>query len=84
MFFAISNSSYIIYLFHTTFEGFSKAIFSKLTIGDSWYMFICEAIVVVSVGVFAPVLLYRILKKWKLSRFLFGLGTKKIANEKVS
>ena len=71
----VSLSSYIIYLFHTTFEGLAKAIIRKLPIdNDVWYIFVPEVIVVVSVGVIMPILLHRyVLSKFKLTRLLFGL-----------
>lgn len=71
----ISMSSYIIYLFHTTFEGFAKAIFRKLPLNTNlWYVFLPEAIVVIAVGVIIPILLHRhVLKRWQLTRILFGL-----------
>lgn len=71
----VSLSSYIIYLFHTTFEGFAKAILRKLTIDSSlWYIFIPEVIIVVSIGLIIPIILnYYILNKSKITRFLFGI-----------
>lgn len=71
----VSLSSYIIYLFHTTFEGFAKAILRKLTIDSSlWYIFIPEVIIVVSIGLIIPIILnYYIFNKSKITRFLFGI-----------
>ncbi|WP_288172511.1 hypothetical protein, partial [Prevotella sp. CAG:255] len=71
----VSMSSYIIYLFHTTFEGFAKAVFRKLPLDSNlWYVFLPEAIVVIAVGVIIPMLLHRyVLKRWQLTRTLFGL-----------
>lgn len=71
----VSMSSYIIYLFHTTFEGFAKAVFRKLPLDSNlWYVFLPEAIVVIAVGVIIPILLHRcVLKRWQLTRILFGL-----------
>lgn len=68
-------SSYIIYLFHTTFEGFAKAVCHKLPLNNElWYIFVPEALMVISVGVILPILLYRfLLKKYAITRFLFGL-----------
>ena len=43
---AVSASSYTIYLFHTTFEGFAKAVFRKLPLDPGlWYVFVAEAAV---------------------------------------
>lgn len=71
----VSMSSYIIYLFHTTFEGFAKAVFRKLPLDNNlWYVFLPEAVVVIAVGVIIPMLLHRyVLKRWQLTRTLFGL-----------
>lgn len=71
---AVSAASYIIYLFHTTFEGFAKAVFRKLPLdSDLWYVFVPEAAVVVALGVVAPIILYKLFKKYRTTRFLFGL-----------
>ncbi len=70
----VASSSYIIYLFHTTFEGFAKAVFRKLLFDTGlWYVFVPEAIIVVGCGVVMPVLLYYIIKKYRITRLLFGL-----------
>lgn len=70
----VSAASYIIYLFHTTFEGFAKAVFRKLPLdSDLWYVFVPEAAVVVAFGVVAPIVLYKLFKKYHATRFLFGL-----------
>ncbi len=48
----IAQSSYIIYLFHTTFEGLVKAVLRKLLIDSNvWYVFIPSAILVIFSGV---------------------------------
>ncbi|MCD8302000.1 MAG: acyltransferase family protein [Prevotellaceae bacterium] len=71
----ISASSYIIYLFHTTFEGMAKALCHKVLVGEGvWLVFVAEAAFVVFVGVAVPVLLYRFaLRKFAVTRWLFGL-----------
>ncbi len=71
----ISASSYIIYLFHTTFEGFAKAICHKLPLEATlWYVFIPESCIVILAGVFVPMLLYKYLfKRFAIAKFLFGL-----------
>ena len=71
---AVSASSYIIYLFHTTFEGFAKAVFRKLPLDPGlWYVFVAEAAVAVAIGIVAPVLLHRLLMRHRATRLLFGL-----------
>lgn len=71
----IAASSYIIYLFHTTFEGFVKAIFSKIPLNDTaGYIFVIQAITVILSGIIFPVLLHKqILNRWKILKLLFGL-----------
>lgn len=73
----ISVSSYIIYLFHTTFEGFAKAVLHKIpgvwNTGNDW-VFCLTAVIVIVVGVVFPVLLHKyILQKYYITRLLFGL-----------
>lgn len=75
---SVASASYIIYLFHTTFEGFAKSALGKLVpswiVGDDWITFAIASVVIVSVGVIVPLWLYRyLLGRWRLSRFLFGL-----------
>ena len=71
---AVSASSYTIYLFHTTFEGFAKAVFRKLPLDPGlWYVFVAEAAVAVAIGIVAPLLLHRLLMKHRSTRVLFGL-----------
>ena len=70
----VSASSYIIYLFHTTFEGFVKAVCRKLPLdSDLWYIFVTEAFIVIVCGVVAPIILSKIFKQYKITRVLFGL-----------
>lgn len=70
----VSTSSYIIYLFHTTFEGFAKAVFRKLPLdSDLWYVFVPEALVVITCGVVVPIILFKVFKRYKATRMLFGL-----------
>ena len=49
----VSSSSYIIYLFHTTFEGFAKAVVHKIPFFADGHdvLFIINAFVVVGCGV---------------------------------
>lgn len=72
-----SASSYIIYLFHTTFEGFAKALVFKLpylkNINDSC-MFLIGAVFVVTCGVIIPIVLNeKVFKKYTATKLLFGL-----------
>lgn len=72
----VSSSSYIIYLFHTTFEGFAKAVVHRipfLTDGND-VLFIINASVVVGCGVVCPIILHRyVLNKTHFTKVLFGL-----------
>jgi peptidoglycan/LPS O-acetylase OafA/YrhL len=72
----IAYSSYIIYLLHTTFEGFTKAIVHKIPIlmdAQNDLMFTLGAVIVVSCGIIVPVFLDRfVLRKYRLTRLLFG------------
>lgn len=72
----VSSSSYIIYLFHTTFEGFAKSIIHRIPIlnGESQVMFAIGAIIVIASGIVLPILLHKyILDKNRITKFLFGL-----------
>lgn len=70
----VAASSYVIYLLHTTFEGFTKAVFRKLPLDtDLWYIFSAETIVVIAVGVIGPMLCFKVFKKYKLTRRMFGM-----------
>lgn len=71
-----SSSSYIIYLLHTTFEGFAKAIVFKvpyLSINNNW-TFLIGAAFIVACGVIIPIVLNeKIFKKYSITQVLFGL-----------
>ena len=73
----VSASSYIIYLLHTTFEGFAKALLFKLPyLSDlsNNLMFSIGAVLVISTGVIIPVLLYKyVLGRYTITKMLFGL-----------
>lgn len=70
----VSVSSYIIYLFHTTFEGLAKAVFRKLPLNsDLWYVFVPEALTVIACGVVIPILLFKLFRKYRVTRVMFGL-----------
>lgn len=71
----IATSSYIIYLFHTTFEGFAKAICQKVLLDSNlWYIFTLEALIVIIVGIVGPILLHHyILQRNTITKYIFGL-----------
>lgn len=73
----MAPSTYIIYLFHTTFEGFAKAIIHKIpwiVTAENGWMFIAGALFVITSGVVGPVLLHRyVLVRSRITKFLFGL-----------
>lgn len=73
----VSSSLYIIYLFHTTFEGFAKAVLHKIPSfidGQNDLLYIVGALIVVSCGLVCPILLHRyVLAKTKTTRILFDL-----------
>lgn len=73
----VSASSYIIYLFHTTFEGFAKAVVHKIPIfadGSNELLFCVNIFVVVVCGVACPIVLHRdLLTKTHITKVLFGL-----------
>lgn len=73
----VSASSYIIYLFHTTFEGFVKSLIQRVPLlenGNDPLYFSIGAIIVICAGIFLPIVLHRyILERNPLLRFLFGL-----------
>lgn len=73
----IVPSTYIIYLLHTPFEGFTKAVVHKIPIlahpSNDMY-FILGALLVIAMGVYGPVLTHKyLLSKFRITRFLFGL-----------
>ena len=70
----VASSSYLIYLFHTTFEGFAKAAFKKIPLDtDLWYIFLLEAVVVIIIGVIGPMICAKAFKRYRLTKCLFGL-----------
>ena len=77
LFMITSNSSYIIYLFHTTFEGFAKALIFKIpylsNISDGG-MFLVGAVFVVACGVILPIILNdKVFNRYSTTRILLGL-----------
>lgn len=70
---SLSSASYIVYLFHTTFEGFAKGLILKVCPDVS---FAWQTIIVVGVGTAGPWILYSlVLKRFELTRRLF-IGSK--------
>lgn len=73
----VSICSYTIYLFHTTFEGFTKAIFLKfpfllINLNDE-LAFILVALVVILSGVIMPIIMHEIIIRYsKFFSFLIG------------
>lgn len=73
---SLGVSSYIVYLFHTTFEGLVKSLFVKFGayVEFNNELFVIQALIVTFIGVCIPFLLYKyILKKNKITKFLFGI-----------
>ncbi|MBR5638399.1 MAG: acyltransferase [Muribaculaceae bacterium] len=71
----LAPSVYIIYLFHTTILGIAKASFSRIhffanNIDSTFYL---QAFCAISCGVLVPIVLYYIIKKFKILRLLFGV-----------
>jgi hypothetical protein len=63
----LSVYSYTVYLLHTTFEGFAKAVLVKIPINaDSDLMFCVSASMVIFAGVLAPVVVSLLLKRFKI------------------
>ena len=72
----VSSSSYIIYLFHTTFEGFAKAVVHKISFftDGNEVLFIINVFIVVGCGIVCPIILHRyILNKTHVTKIMFGL-----------
>jgi len=70
-------SSYIIYLFHTTFNGFARLILSRFPLlldGSNNFYFTVGALLIVLCGILCPMLLKNyVLDNSRITRFLFGL-----------
>ena len=74
LFINISAASYIIYLLHTTFEGFGKAIVPKVIAFSNFNIsFIICAVLIVMIGIIGPYLAYVLIQHNKILCFLFGL-----------
>ncbi len=70
---SIATASYIIYLFHTTIEGFVKAIYMKLPDLNDPYIFVIGVIAGVLAGVLVPWALYYFFKRYNATGFMFGI-----------
>lgn len=73
---SLSTASYIVYLLHTTFEGFCKAVLHKVPIvfSNPNIQFCFEAVAVILCGLTIPMMLYYfVLCKFKWARVLFGI-----------
>jgi peptidoglycan/LPS O-acetylase OafA/YrhL len=65
----LSATSYTIYLFHTMFEGFAKALLFRMTTASNVSLpFVAGAIFVILAGVAGPVILHRLSVKLKNKR----------------
>ena len=71
----LAPAVYIIYLFHTTILGFAKAFFGKLSFfaGNADSTFYLQAFCAIVCGVIVPIILYFIIKRFKILRLLFGV-----------
>lgn len=76
---SVAASSYIIYLFHTTFEGLAKSIIRRLPFDSaSEPVFILGAFVVIMAGILVPILLDRcVFRRYVVTRVLFGYNRRK-------
>jgi hypothetical protein len=67
----LSVYSYTVYLLHTTFEGFAKAVLVKIPIdADDGLMFCVSASIVILAGVLAPVVVSLLLKRLKIMLYI--------------
>lgn len=75
---SLAGCSYTIYLLHTTFEGTVRAILLKLgLVGSSSMEFIISTVIVVISGIIIPYWLHnKVIIKYRVTRFLFGINNK--------
>lgn len=66
-----ASVSFTIYLFHTTFMGFAKAIIVKVTPPNS--PFIIGASFSILAGILFPIAIHFVMRRWKACRFLFAI-----------
>lgn len=79
--YSIAGSSYVIYMWHTTFEGFAKGVLYKV----GWFeqspqllLAWLGALLVVACGVGIPWWLARcVFNRWRVTSFLFGVPMRK-------
>lgn len=72
---AIADASFLIYLFHTTFQGIAKSVIFKLSVT---HYFIVDLVAMTVIGCLGPFLMQKfILSKFKWTRFCFSLSTKR-------
>lgn len=72
-----SAASYVIYLFHTTFEGLAKGVINKIgwtNLCNMDIVFTINAAIIIAAGIIIPVLLQKhVLERFNTTKFLFGL-----------
>lgn len=78
---SLAAASYIIYLLHTTFEGFAKSVVFKVVHTPMETIpFIGASIAIIACGIAVPWWLYTdIFRKFKATRLMFGLKADKAA-----
>jgi fucose 4-O-acetylase-like acetyltransferase len=76
LFVKLSSYTYTIYLFHTTAEGFAKAILMKIPLENYLtpdFCFIFKAFLIIIFGILAPVVIHKtVISKSRLFSFLTG------------
>jgi peptidoglycan/LPS O-acetylase OafA/YrhL len=72
----VASNSFIIYLYHTSFMGFAKAVLQKIPSlfeTQNQLIFSAIALTIISIGVICPILLnIWLIQKNKVLRLLFG------------
>ena len=63
----IGGFTYSIYLFHSIIKGISQSVLVKVGVHSEWIIFICGF----AAGVFISILADIILRKWKITRYIF-------------
>ena len=67
----MAMSSFTIYLYHTTFSGFAKAAFAKMSIPS--HLFTAEACIVVICGVLLPMAMHTLIKNSPKLKWAIGI-----------
>lgn len=78
--YSVAGASYIIYLLHTTFQGFAKGVLSKI----HWFDYSPQlltawvgAMIIIGAGVIVPWwLATQVFNRWKITSFLFSVKLK--------